>query len=130
MASTRAVHVDGLRELDRAFKLYGRGLEKGLTEVLTTAAEPVRTDAQVLAVSSIPRIGVPWSRVRIGVTRHTAYIAPVQRGSNFRSRRTRPNLKSLLLDRAYEPALDRNITNVERELGDAINDLGRAWSRL
>jgi hypothetical protein len=128
-----AVRIEGLRELERAFKLYGRGLEKGLREALETAAEPVRTDAQSLAVSSIRNIGLPWSRMRIGVTRRTAYIAPRERGSRGgvgRNRRSRPNLAGLLLGRAMEPALDRNIANVEREIGDALDDLGRMWSRV
>lgn len=128
--ATNVVRIEGLRELDRAFKLYGRGLEKGLREALEAAAEPVRGDAQALALSSIPRLGLPWSRMRIGVTRHTAYIAPVERGSNVRTRRTRPNLKTLLLGRAMEPALERNISNVERELGDALDDLGRLWAKV
>lgn len=126
----QAVRIEGLRELDRAFKLYGRGLEKGVREALETAAEPVRLDAQSLAVSSISRIGVPWSRMRVGVTRHTAYVAPVERGRSRNTRRFRPNLKSLLLDRAMGPALERNISNVERELGDALDDLGRMWARV
>ena len=127
-----AVRVEGLRELERAFKLYGRGLERGVREALETAAEPVRTDAQSLAVSSIPRIGIPWSRMRIGVTRRTAYIAPNERGKRTQRdpRRGRPNLRNLLLDRAMEPALERNIRNVEREIGDALDDLGRMWSRV
>jgi hypothetical protein len=125
-----AVRVEGLRELNRAFKLYGKGLEGGIREALEAAAEPVKTDAQTLAVSSIPRIGLPWSRMRVGVTKHTAYIAPQQRGTTVRTRRGRPNLKGLLLGRAMEPALDRNISNVERELGDALDDLARMWARV
>lgn len=127
-----AVRIEGLRELERAFKLYGRGLEKGVREALETAAEPVRLDAQSLAVANIRRIGVPWSRMRVGVTRRTAYVAPQKRGGATRLRPNsgRPNLKGLLLDRAMEPALDRNIANVEREIGDALDDLGRMWSRV
>jgi hypothetical protein len=125
-----AVRIEGLRELERAFKLYGRGLEKGVREALETAAEPVRTDAQSLAVSSIPNIGLPWSRMRIGVTRRTAYVAPQQRGRSTHRGRKRPNLRGLLLDRAMQPALDQNIGNVEREIGHALDDLGRMWSRV
>ena len=131
--ATNTVRIEGLRELERAFKLYGRGMEKGLREALEAAAEPVRTDAQALAVANISRIGIPWSRMRVGVTRRTAYIAPQQRGNRGgvgRSRLSRPNLKELLLGRAMEPALDQNIGNVERELGDALDDLGRMWSRV
>lgn len=125
-----AVRIEGLRELERAFKLYGRGLEKGLREALEAAAEPVRFEAQTLATSQIPNIGIPWSRMRVGVTRRTAYVAPQERGRSRNTRRFRPNLKPLLLERAMQPALDHNVANVERELGDALDDLGRMWSRV
>lgn len=127
------IRIEGLRELDRAFKLYGRGLEKGLREAMETAAEPVRLDAQALAVENIRKIGLPWSRMRVGVTRHTAYVAPQERGiKRFRGneKRVRPNLKPLLLERAMEPALEQNVPRVEREFGDALDDLARMWSRV
>ena len=129
----RTVRVEGLRELDRAFKLYGRGLEKGLREVLETAAEPVKAQAQSLALSEISHMSLPWSRMRIGVTRRTAYIVPLERGVNTRrrpARWSRPNLTGLLLDKAMLPALDANVANVEQELGDALDDLARMWARV
>jgi hypothetical protein len=131
--SEKAIRVEGLRELERAFKLYGRGMEKGLREALTAASEPVAAQAQTLALSSIRRMSLPWSRVRIGVTRRTAYIVPQERGRNTKrlpARWSRPNLTGLLLDRAYEPALEANIKKVEREIGDALDDLARMWSRV
>ena len=76
MAATttqNAVRIEGLRELELAFKLYGRGMEKGVREALEAASEPVRTDAQTMAVASIPKITIPWSRMRVGVRRRTAY---------------------------------------------------------
>jgi hypothetical protein len=130
MPESQAVRIEGLQELERAFRLYGNGLEKGVREALETAAEPVRTDAQALAVSSIRNIGMTWSRMRIGVTRRTAYIAPQERGRARRPNRYRPNLKGLLLDRAMEPALTRNIPRVEQEIGAALDDLGRMWERV
>jgi hypothetical protein len=131
-----AVRVEGLRELDRAFRLYGRGLEKGVREALATAAQPVATDAQTLAIAEIPRISlpsttVPWHRMRVGVTKRTAYVAPAQRGDKSRrGTRRRPKFATKLLTEAMEPALERNIKNVERELGDALDDLGRMWARV
>jgi hypothetical protein len=131
-----AVRIEGLRELERAFKLYGRGLEKGVREALAAAAEPVRADAQSLAVAEIPRISlpsttVPWHRMRIGVTRRTAYIAPEQRGDkSLRGSRRRPRFGQKLLTEAMEPALDRNIGRVEDEFDEALRDLARAWSRV
>lgn len=129
----RAVRIDGLRELDRAFKLYGRGLQVGVREALETASEPVKAQAQSLALSEIRKMTLPWSRMRIGVTSRVAYIVPQERGRNTKrnSRRwARPNLTDLLLDRAMNPALDANIQNIEREIGDALDDLARMWSRV
>jgi hypothetical protein len=137
----RAVRIEGLRELERAFKLYGRGLEKGVREALEAAAEPVRSDAQTLALAEIPRINlpsttVPWHRMRVGVTRRTAYVAPEARGAKNRQFRTKSRIRSnqrfanKLLTEAMEPALDRNIANVEREIGVALDDLGRRWERV
>lgn len=129
---SQAIRIENLRELERAFKLYGRGMEKGLREAMESAAEPVRFDAQELAVSNISNIGIPWSRMRVGVTRRTAYVAPQQKGRRTRLRPNagRPNLRGLLLDRAMEPALERNIPRVEREFADALDDLARMWSRV
>jgi hypothetical protein len=126
----REREVEGLRELEVAFKTYGDGLEKGVREVLATAAEPVRFEAEVLAVASIRSIGIPWSRMRVGVTRTTAYVAPGQRGRHTSVNRRRPNLKNLLLDRAMEPALAANVDRVEVEVVDALDDLAKAWARV
>lgn len=125
-----AVRIEGLRELERAFKLYGKGLEKGLREVLETAAEPVRLDAQRLARSALkPPVNVDWSLMRVGVTRRTAYVAPAQRGTRRRNA-GRPNMRELLLGRAMEPALGQNISTVEGEFTDALDDLARLWARV
>ena len=131
-----AVRLDGLRELERAFKVAGNGLERGIREVLESAAEPVRQDAQLLALSEIPRISVPsttvpWHRMRVGVTRRTAYVAPEMRGDKSRrGSRRRPKFGTKLLEEAMEPALERNIKSVERELSDALDDLARMWARV
>lgn len=130
------VRIEGLRELERAFKLYGRGMEKGIREALEAAAQPVRSDAQTLALAEIPRISlpsttVPWHRMRVGVTRRTAYVAPEMRGDKSRrGARRRPKFGTKLLEEAMEPALARNISRVEDEFVDALNDLARMWSRV
>lgn len=125
-----AVRVEGLRELDRAFRLYGRGLEKGISEALEASAQPVKSDAQSLALTAIKPGIIPWSTMRVGVTRRTAYVAPATRGKRKSSRKQAEAFKDRLLGRAMEPALDMNIGNVERELGDALDDLGRMWARV
>jgi hypothetical protein len=133
MPESNAVRIEGLRELELAFKLYGRGMEKGIREALEAASEPVRSEAQSLARSSIKQTAVDWTRMRIGVTRRTAYVAPEQRGVRGGAgtfRRSRPNIFGKLLTEAMEPALASNVSNVEREIGHALDDLGRMWSRV
>ena len=129
-----AVRIEGLRELERAFKLYGRGLEKGLREALEASGEVVRPDAESLTRSALkPPVNVDWSLMRVGVSRRTAYVAPVQRGNRSArpSRRARgAKFKALVMGQALEPALDRNVRKVEREFSDALDDLGRMWSRV
>lgn len=131
------VRVEGLRELDRAFKLYSGGMEKGLREAMTAAAEVVRPDAEGLATSALkPVRSVDWTRMRVGVARRSAYVAPVERGRFVKSGRlgrerySRPKTKSRLLVFALEPALERNRARVAREFQDALVDLARIWGRV
>lgn len=131
MPAQNTVRVEGLESLRRAFRLAGTGIDRDLRAALQSAAEPVRADAESLAVARIRRIGVAWSRMRVGVTRSTAYIAPVSRGDkSLRRARGRPNLKPLLLERAMGPAVEANVATVERQIIDALNDLARMWSRV
>lgn len=121
-----AIHVEGLRDLDRAFKAADVALNKDLRKTLTAAAEPVRSGAEALAISGIPRMTVPWSRMRIGVTAHSVYVAPRKRGSRV-ARSKRPNLASLLLGRSMLPALEQNRERVLQEFDGLLEDVGRAW---
>lgn len=129
-----AVRIEGLRELERAFKLYGRGMEKGLREAMEAAAEVVRPDAQSLAASTLkPPKNVDWTLMRVGVTRRTAYVAPVERGNRSRrpsSRARGAKFKAKMMGSALEPALADNVATVEDEFKDALNDLARFWSRV
>jgi hypothetical protein len=131
-SSQGAVRIEGLRELERAFKLYGRGMEKGIREALEVGAEPVRRDAQsaALPVVGLSKLVPPWSQMRVGVTRRTAYVAPARRGTGKARFKQARAFKARLLDRAMEPALGQNISNVEREVAEALNDLARRWSRV
>ena len=125
-----ALAVEGLAGLTRAFKLAGVGMEKDLADALKSAGEPVKQTAQGLARSSL-REGktVDWAAMRVGITRHTVYVAPVQRGNRGGSRKRR-TLFDRLLGRALEPALQQNEERVEQEVKDAIRDMGRMWERV
>ena len=124
-AVSETVRVDGLRELQRAFKLADVTLHRELRATLREVAEPVRADAERMASAGIPRIGMPWSRMRVGVTTTSVYVAPRQRGA--RDTRRRPNLAGLLLDRAMLPALTRNQPRVMAEMDQMLGSVGRAW---
>lgn len=127
----RTLRVEGLRELQRAFSVADKTLAKELRSRLRDVAEPVRAKAERLAVQEIRNIGIPWSRMRVGVTRSLVYVAPVERGVKTRGRtsRHRPNLADLLMGRAMSPALDANQGRVLHELEEVLDDVGRAWER-
>jgi len=129
-----AIKVEGLRELERAFFAADRELSRDLRDALAESAAPVRSDAQLLAGSGTIRnlhAGQPWTRMRTGVGRSIAYVVPTERGVKGRgnARHRRPNLGQLLLGRAMEPALERNLENVERRFGDMLDDVCRVWDR-
>jgi hypothetical protein len=124
--NTGEVRVKGLREMKRAFKEADKNLGKELTKSLKKVAEPVRADAARRAVQEIPTIGHDWSEMRTGVTTQVVYVAPKQRGR--RSDLRRPNLASLLMERAMQPALDAHTSDIERELGHMLDEIGRDWA--
>lgn len=129
--ATQAVSVKGLRELNRAFARADRKLKTEKNDALKQAAEPVRREAEELAVLEISRIGIPWSRMRIGVTQRVVYVAPAQRGVKGRgnARRRRPNLAPRLMNEAMRPALDHNRRQVVEKLDDMLRTVGREWER-
>lgn len=125
------LHIEGLRELQRAFKLADATLHKELRTTLRAVAEPVRADAETLALSGIRRITIPWSRMRVGVTQREVYVAPRQRGQKGRDQRLRrPKFADLLMGRALEPALTQNQPNVIAGVEDLLAEIGRDWERV
>lgn len=126
----QTVRVEGLRELQRAFAVADKTLERELKDTLREVAEPVRADAERLAVSGIPRIGLTWSRMRVGVTKTSVYVAPRKRGVRGNDSRKRPNLAGLLLGRSMVPALEQNEARVVREMNEMLEQVGRAWERV
>lgn len=129
-----AVHVSGLRELERAFLRTDRALAGDLKDALTEAAAPVRRDAQALAASQIRNVrpGDPWAGMRIGVGRSIVYVAPIARGVKSRGdqRFTRPKFGTKLLREAMEPALEHNRFVVERRLDAMLDEVADVWERF
>lgn len=127
---SRTVRVEGLRELSRAFALADKAERKMFRDTLKDIAEPVRATAEINAVLGISRIGVPWSRMRVGVTRTSVYVAPRQRGARGRGGRHRPNLADLLMDRAMSPALDAHQSEIVGETDEMLGAVSRLWERV
>jgi hypothetical protein len=104
-----------------------------MRDALAEAAAPVRSDAQTLASARIRNLhpGAPWTRMKVGVSRTVAYVAPVERGIQSRGgqRRRRPNLADLLMGRAMEPALEHNREVVARRVERLIDDVANVWER-
>ena len=122
------VRVDGLAELNRAFRKADKALVGDLKDALEEAAQPVRRDAQSLAVSHIRRIGPDWSRMRIGTIRGVVYVAPVERGTR-NPRLARKKLAPRMLTLAMEPALARNEGLIIRRVDEALDDVAKVWER-
>lgn len=123
------IRMEGLQGLQRAFSLADRESSRQLKSSLREAVEPVRSDAERLAASQIRRIGIPWSRMRVGVTQRSVYLAPQKRGTRGRSSRSRPNLATLLLGRAMTPALEQNRDRVIDEVDEMLTDVAQLWGR-
>lgn len=120
-----AVRVQGLRELQRACAASDRELRLGVRSKLKEAAEPVRQEAERLALGEIRNLGSSWSRMRVGVTTTLVYVAPASRRSGGSAR---PNLGGLLMRRAMQPALETKARDVERTLERVIDDIAdRHW---
>lgn len=127
MPNSGEIHIQGLREMSRAFAKADKNLKKELTATLKDVAEPVRADATVRAEQEIRNIGQLWSQMRTGVTSRVVYVAPKRRGRQSALRR--PNLAGLLMDRAMQPALDAHAGQIERELERMLDGIGRDWGR-
>lgn len=131
MPASPAIKVKNFRELNRAFARAEGKVRREFRGELRDAAEPVRADAEDLAVERIRNIGRPWSRMRVGLTARLVYVAPRERGVKGRAGLVsrRPNLAGLMMDRAMQPALDNNIDEVERRIDHWLGDVEQDWGR-
>lgn len=116
------VIVEGISQLDRAFAKSSKDLQRGLREELRVAAEPVRQQAQQLAIARIRNIGGlrprSWANMRTGQVRGLVYIAPKQRGrmTQKNPRRYARHKFKPILKRQMEDALTANEEQVEKRL--------------
>ena len=125
------IAVRGLRELTRTFNNAPADVKRAYKDELRTVAEPVRMDAEQLAVSTIRKVGPDWSKMKTGVTTRLVYVAPKQRGAGGRgpSPRRRPKFGTLLMDRAMQPALDRRRPGIEQDFDQMLDRLVVKWDR-
>lgn len=126
------VRVENFRELNRAFaKASDRSFTKEFRGALREASEPIRRDAEILSATRIRNITRRWARARVGITRSEVYVAPVARGVKTRGPdpRRRPNLKTLILEKSYDPALARNEKQVVSAVERMLDGNAREWGR-
>jgi hypothetical protein len=129
----KVVVIEGMADLQRGFAFLNRDVGKEVRAAFGEAAEPIRSTAESLATSRIFNIGTAWPRMRVGVTRSSVYVAPVQRGRLSRAnpgRYRRPNMAGLLLSRALEPALEANETLIEGRVLSALDGMFAKWERI
>ena len=127
MANT-GLTVRGLRELQVLFAAAGPVANRTLKDTLRQVAEPIRADSESLARSNIPRVGVAWSRMRVGVTRKAVYVAPRERGTRGRTPHSRPKFADLMERRAMTPALEQNKAQIHQRVDDAFSVLAEKWN--
>lgn len=122
MAASSGVRVRGLRELTRAFKEIPEEIVEEMTWELLEAANPVKMEAQDLAVTQITNMprSPEWAAMKLGVSRRqgVVWMAPALRGGRGRKR---PNLADLLMGRSMEPALEHNQDKVVDRIDDLID---------
>lgn len=126
----KAIQVEGLAELQRAFTAADRALRSDLKDALEEAAAPVRSDAQTLAAGISHMTTVPWTRMRIGtINQNVVYVAPVERGVKGRQQaRRRPGFKNVLGPR-MDAALEKNRPHIIRRLDAMLAEIARVWER-
>jgi hypothetical protein len=122
--------VKGYRELLRADARATKETKLGVRRELRVVAEPVRRDAQSLALAEIHNMPTSpkWAVMRVGVTQRAVYIAPKQKGTRGRGPRRRPNLADLLLDRAMTRALTQDAGQVEVGMSRLLDEIGHSWA--
>lgn len=126
------IRVDGLRELERAFRLVSKDETRLLRKELKAAAQPVKLAAEGKAVSEIRRMphSPRWAVMRLGYARNLVYMVPKQKGVRGRGPRARRNLSQLLLNRAMIPAVEQNRVQVEQRVQHVLDTIGQQWERV
>jgi len=128
VAGEGTVRVEGLSGLRRAFKAASAYESKQLLGRLKDAAEPVKVDAQGLATSTIKASKIDWTQMRVGILRHSVYVAPVQRGGKGSRRGSK--FATRVMNNAMLPALHANRDHVVEAVDELLKDTGRVWETV
>lgn len=128
--TSRPLAVKGLADLNRGLRQADRDVRLGVRKKQREVAEPVRSLAQQLAASQIRGLqpGDAWTGMRTGVSVNLIYVAPRRRGARV-ARRKRPNLGTLLMDRAMEPALMMYEGDIERRFEAMLDEVADDFNR-
>ncbi len=130
------IRVEGLAELHRALRLADRQQRLGIRKAERQVAEPVAREAEQLAVRQISHIGVPWSRMRIGITQKLVYVAPKQRGSKARRarvtdarRKADKKFARRLAVEAMHPAEERHRERTRAEFQNVLDTMADNFNK-
>lgn len=132
-----AVKVQGLRELQRAFRAADPELKTQLTEELRHAGDVVRVDARGMfegwggahgrsAAASHAASGWKTKVSSTGGAKRTVVVAQTLRKG--RATRRRPNWGALQMKKALLPARAANTKRVVEMLDAMLGRLGRGWA--
>lgn len=126
MPAAAGAKVQGLSDLHRALKSADKETRAEVRKAERQIAEPIRAEAAELASREIPNIGTEWAQMRIGITSKLIYVAPKKRRKQGTPRR---NLAGLLMDRAMEPALERNRERLEDDIEQALDRMAAHFNK-
>jgi hypothetical protein len=138
------VIVSGFTELERDLKASSPLMLKALRTGLTIAVQPIKRDADRLALTRISGmkrarktagrkagfIGplLPaWSVQKTGQNTKEVYMVPTEKGARARenSGLRRPNFAVLMLGKSYDPALEGNRVQVLNTVDHVIGSVTR-----
>lgn len=108
------VYVQGLKELDRAFKDVGKGVHKEFRDELKRIAEPVAVDAR----SRAARFG---AKTASGLQAGARSGVAVVRQRVKKTTGLRPDFAGLLMRESLIPALDANEDSIVREVEQLLD---------
>ena len=124
--ATGTIRVEGLRELDAAFKKMDKSLRKDFVKELKKAAEAPKELARQKILGELRNMPPTprYAGQRVGVSgATTVYLVPSWKGGGGSGR---PNLKGAI-GRRMEAAVDEKSGEVEDDIGQMIDRMANEW---